>query len=346
VKAAFVTGPRRMEIRDIPMPRIQRDDEVLLKVDMVGVCGSDVHIYKTGQIGGLAAEFPWIVGHECAGTVAAVGASARGLTPGRRVAVDPLIACGRCDQCLSGRKHTCRNQKFLATPGQAPGALAEYVVLPAECCYPIPDSMSFVQAALSEPLAVALHARNLARIQPGQTAAVLGCGPIGLCVLASLRQAGAGRLYATDLLDYRLEAARRMGADWTGSPLRQDVVGSIVRAEPAGVDFAFECAGQQETVDGGLRLLRPGGMLLLVGISEQERITIDIHPARRHELTLQNVRRQNECVREALDIVAGEKVNLDPLATHDFALADSQAAFEMVSEYRDGVIKAMIHVAE
>ena len=346
MKAAFVTGRRRMEIREVPMPRIQRDDEVLLKVDVVGVCGSDVHVYKTGQIGGLAAELPWIVGHECAGTVSTVGSAVRNLAPGTRVAVDPLIACGRCDQCLSGRRHTCRNQKFLATPGQAPGSLTEYIVLPADCCYPIGDSTSFVQAALSEPLAVALHARNLARIRPGQSAAVLGCGPIGLCVLATLRQAKAGRLYATDLLDYRLEAARRMGADWTGSPRRLDVAGSIGRAEPEGVDFAFDCAGQQETVDGGLRLLRPGGTMMLVGISEDERITIEIHPARRHELTLRNVRRQNDCVREALDMVAAEKVNLGLLATHDFALADSQAAFEMVSDYRDGVIKAMIHVAE
>lgn len=344
MKAAFLTGLRRLEIRDAPQPQIQDEGEVLLRVDVVGVCGSDVHVYREGQIGGLAAQFPWIVGHECAGTVEAVGPAVRHLRPGRRVAVDPLIACGRCDQCRIGRKHTCRNQRFLATPGQMPGAMVEYLVIPADCCHPIPDSMTFVQAALAEPLSIALHARNLAKIKQGQTAAVLGCGPIGLSVLAVLRHAGAGNLYATDLIDRRLEIAERFGADWTGSPRRQDIVAAIGRAEPHGVDYVFECAGQQETIDQGVMLLRPGGTLLLVGIPEQDRVSIEIHAARRHELTLRNARRQNDCVREAVDLVGDKRIDLDAMATHHFALAESQAAFEMVSEYRDGVIKAIIHV--
>ena len=346
MKVVFLTGLRRMEAREVPSPRIQHDSEVLLRVEVVGVCGSDVHVYKEGQIGGLAAEFPWIVGHECAATVAAVGQAVRDLQPGQRVAVDPLITCGRCDQCRGGRKHTCRNQRFLATPGQAPGAMAEYLVIPAGCCYPIPDSMSFVQAALSEPLSVALHARNLAGVKPGISAAVLGCGPIGLSLLATLRHAGAGRLYATDLIDRRLELAGRFGADWTGSPRCRDIVAEITAAEPVGVDYVFECAGQQETIDQGVRLLRPGGTLMLVGIPQEDRVSVEIHSARRHELTFRNVRRQNDCVREAIGLLAGGAVDLDAMATHHFALGDSQAAFEMVSDYRDGVIKAIIHVAQ
>jgi L-iditol 2-dehydrogenase len=346
LKAAFLTGLRRLEIREVPQPQIRDDSEVLLRVDVVGVCGSDVHVYREGQIGGLAAQFPWIVGHECAGTVAATGKSVRRLRKGTRVAVDPLISCGQCDQCRIGRRHTCRNQLFLATPGQAPGAMAEYLVIPACCCYPIPDSITFVQAALAEPLSIALHARNLANMKPRQSAAVLGCGPIGLSVLAALRHAGAGRVYATDLIDRRLEMARQFGADWIGSPKRQDIVAEISRAEPTGVDYVFECAGQQETIDQGVRILRPGGTLLLVGIPEEDRISIEIHPARRHELTLQNVRRQNDCVREAIDMVADGKVDLDAMATHHFNLGDSQAAFETVCERRDGVIKAIIHIAE
>lgn len=346
MKAAFLTGPRKMEVREAPSPRIQREDQVLLAVAEVGVCGSDVHTYRQGQIGGQVAQYPWIVGHECAGVVRRIGAEARGLRVGQRVAVDPLIACGTCDQCRAGRRHTCRNQQFLASPGQAPGALAEYLVMPAQCCLPIPDSMSFTLAALTEPFAIGLYAARLGRLSRGAVAAVLGCGPIGLSALMAVKAADpSARVFATDRLDYRLEYACRYGADWTGNPDRLDVVERIRQAAPEGAECVFECAGQQETVDQGIRLCRPGGMLLMVGIPEADRLSLDVHLARRAEIVIQNVRRQNQCVAPAIEMAATGRVDLLPLATHYFDLDHCQDAFETVADYRDGVVKAIVRIA-
>src|SRR5579864_899114 len=176
MKIAVLTGIRTLEIRDVPEPELSDAHSVLLRVAAVGVCGSDVHYYTTGRIGSQAVTYPERIGHECAGTVTAVGSMVAGLEAGQRVAIDPLISCGRCDQCRSGRPHTCREQSFLGCPGQAPGALAEYLTIPARCCYPIPDSMSWAEAALVEPLSIGLHAQRLAGVQRGARIAVLGCG--------------------------------------------------------------------------------------------------------------------------------------------------------------------------
>ena len=344
MKAAFLTGLRQMEIRETDAPSIGRDDEVLLRVEVVGVCGSDVHTYKTGQIGGQAVKYPWTVGHECAATVAETGSAVANLPLGQRVVVDPLLVCGECDQCLSGRRHTCRNQRFLASPGQAPGALAEYLVMPAECCFPIPDAMSFDQAVMVEPFSIGLYAQRMANMPPGGSATILGCGPIGLSVLLALKAAGATRTYCTDLLGERLALAEWLGADWTGDPDAQDVVAEITALAPEGVDRVFECAGEQETVDQAVALLKPGGMLVMIGIPEVDRISLPIHIMRRREITFQNVRRQNECIGPAIEMIAAGAVDVDPLMTHHFDLAHSRDAFELVADYRDGVVKAMVNV--
>jgi L-iditol 2-dehydrogenase len=162
MKAAHFVGLKQLEIVDLPTPRIDRPDAVLLRIDRVGVCGSDVHYYLDGRIGDQVLAFPATVGHECAGTVVEIGTNVASLQPGDRVAVDPAMACGTCDQCQAGRPNTCRNLLFMGCPGGAPGAIAEFRVVPAENCFPIPDAMSLDTAALVEPLAVGMHAVRLA----------------------------------------------------------------------------------------------------------------------------------------------------------------------------------------
>jgi L-iditol 2-dehydrogenase len=262
------------------------------------------------------------------------------------VAVDPLVTCGKCDQCTGGRKHTCRNQVFLGVPDQLPGSLVESLVLPGTCCYPIPDSMTMEQAALIEPFAIGLYTQRRAGTPNAQHIAILGTGPIGLSVLASLKAAGPSQIYATDLLDNRLQLAAHLGADWTGNASRDDVVGAMTELHPLGMDYVFECAGKQETLDQGVQLLRPGGTLLIVGIPEYDRVSFDMNYLRRKELTLLNIRRQNECVEAAIELVAGGKVDLDPLVTHHFEFGETKHAFDTVADYNDGVVKAMIHVSQ
>jgi L-iditol 2-dehydrogenase len=345
MKAVFLTGIRQMEIRETSPPEISDPHGVLLRIGVVGVCGSDVHYYTTGRIGNLIVNYPEWTGHECAATVVGVGNQVKKVTVGQRVAVDPLIPCGRCDQCLSGREHTCRDQKFLACPGQGPGALAEYLVMPERSCYVIPDGMSMVQAAVVEPLSIGLYAQRLAKIQPGAKIAILGSGPIGLCVLLASCAACDCAVYATDLLDERLEVARRCGATWTGNPKQIDVVRAIRELEPLGVDFVFECAGQQETLDQSIELLKPGGTVLMIGIPEVDRVGFNIHTMRRKEIQLQNVRRQNECMAPAIELVSKGAIDLDKLVTHHFSLGETKQAFDLVADYRDGVVKAIVHVA-
>ena len=345
MKAAYLTALRTVEIRQTTDPVLERDDDVLIRVATVGVCGSDMHYYRTGRIGDQVVEYPWIVGHECAGTVEAVARGAEGLKVGDRVAVDPLIVCGRCDQCLAGRAHTCRDQVFLGCPGQIAGSLAEYIVMPARCCYPIPPGMTMTQATLVEPFSIGFHAaRRLGGDVAGKTAAVLGSGPIGLCVMLALKHGGAGKTYMTDLRDNRLALARTMGADWTGNAGADDVADDILRAEPPGVDLAFECAGEQETLDQCVEVLKPGGTLLVVGIPELDRISFAMDQMRRKELCVQNVRRQNECMTTAIELVASGLIDLDTMVTHNYTLEQTNEAFDVVADYRDNAVKAMIHL--
>jgi len=345
MKAAFLTGIRQLEICETPEPKLTNRGDVLLRIGTVGVCGSDVHYYTAGRIGPQVVKYPWRAGHECAGTVIEVGPEVASLQVGQRVAVDPLVSCGQCDQCRQRRPHTCRNQLFLGCPGQLPGALAEHLVMRAECCYPIPDSMTLVQAVVVEPLAIGLYAQQTARMSPGAKIAILGVGPIGQCVLLACRAAGECTTYVTDLLDARLAVARRCGANWTGNPTHEDVVAVLKQLAPLGMDFVFECAGQQETLDQAVELLKPGGTLLIVGIPEPDRVNFSIHLLRRKELRIENVRRQNQCMAPAIELVARGALNLDQLVTHHFPLMETKTAFDLVAGYRDGVVKAIIHVS-
>ncbi len=342
MKAAVLTGLRQMELRDMPEPKIEKDTDVLLKIEMVGVCGSDVHYYETGRIGEQIVEYPFIVGHECAATVKAVGKAVTHVKAGDAVAVDPAVSCHNCVQCKMGRENTCCNLRFLGTPGQGSGCLCEYIVMPQECCYQTDGAITIEQAVLCEPLSIAAYSVKQAQMPENADIAILGAGPIGLCTFVSAKAENANACYMTDKIHERIDASKRAGATWAGNPDSQDIVGEILKQQPDGVDVAFECAGQQETIDECVELLRPGGKLILTGIPRFERIHLAIDKIRRKEITIVNIRRQNKFTRKAVDLIASGKVNVDFMITHHFRLEQTKQAFELLSGYRDGVIKAMI----
>ncbi|HPN84296.1 MAG TPA: alcohol dehydrogenase catalytic domain-containing protein [Victivallales bacterium] len=345
MKACFLTGIRKLEIRDIPKPEIKSPDEVLLRIKSVGVCGSDVHYYQTGRIGDQIVKFPFPLGHECAGIVEGIGASVANLKVGDKVAVDPAMSCGKCDQCLAGRENTCRNLRFLGCPEQAPGCLSEFIVMPSKSCIKIPEKMSYEDAVISEPLAIGLYAVKKSVPMKSAKIAVLGVGPIGISVLTSARLHGAAKAYVTDKIDDRLKMAERFSADWTGNPDKEDIVASISSREPLLLDAVFECCGSQEAVLQGLKLLKPGGKLMIVGIPPQlDFWSIPVHDTRRNEICIQNVRRQMDCTRAALEMISEKKINFTNMITHRFPIEKSQDAFELVAGYRDGVVKAMINL--
>lgn len=338
-----LTALRRMEIQEAPLPDLLHPTDVRIRMARVGICGSDVHYFAEGGIGSQRVEYPFTVGHEGAGVVEAAGAAVTHVKIGDRVAIDPALPCGACDQCRVGRPHTCRKQKFLGCPGQIEGCLAEYLVMPEANCYPIPDTMTLDQAATVEPLSIGVYAVSLAPPMPGAKIGILGAGPIGLSVLLPARAEGAARVYMTDKIDARLQVALRAGADWAGSPDTEDVVEAIAQREPELLDAVFECSGDQAAMDQAVELLKPGGTLLLIGIpGAQNRVSFDINLLRRKEIRIQNVRRQNRCVQRAIDLIAEKAVDVDVMITHHLPFARTQEGFDRVADYRDGVVKAIV----
>jgi len=344
MKAVVLTGIRQMELTDVPEPSIKEDSDVLLKIEKVGICGSDIHYYETGRIGLQIVEYPFIIGHECAATVKAVGKSVTRVKVADKVAVDPAVSCHECDQCTQGRENTCHNVRFLGAPGQGGGCLCEYIVMPQECCFPTNGAITLEQAVLCEPLSIAVYSVKQARMPEGANIGVLGAGPIGLSVLLAAKAEKDRKIYVTEKIDARLEAARGVGVTWTGNPNRIDIVKDVLTAEPLGLDVVFECCGQQDALDQAFDILRPGGQLVIIGTARQERISFDVDKFKRKELFIRYIRRQNHCVQTALDLIETGEVNVDFMITHHFPLEQTKKAFDLVAGYRDGVIKAMINL--
>lgn len=342
MKSLALTGIRKFELRERPKVEIKKNNDVLLKIRSVGICGSDIHYYTKGRIGDQIIKFPFTIGHECSAIVEATGNSVTKLHPGDRVAVEPAVSCGKCDQCLSGRRHTCRNLKFLGCPGQLEGCLSEFIVIHEENCHKINDSMTFSQGALVEPLSIGIYSSAFLDKSKEKTIGILGSGPIGLSVLLALRLEGDKKVFVTDKIEDRLAVANKAGASWVGNPDLIDIVEEIKKIEPDQLDAVFECCGEQEALDQSIELLKPGGKLIIIGIPEPNEITFNVNKIRRKEISIHNVRRQNNCTQKAIDLVASGKINVDFMATHNFKLKDAPLAFEIVEDYRDGVIKAMI----
>jgi len=331
-----------MEMMEVPDPVIVNDDDVLIRMRTLGVCGSDIHYYVSGRIGSQVVKYPFAVGHEGSGQVEAVGQAVQRVSPGDRIAIDPAMPCWECDQCLAGRPHTCRNLRFLGCPGQAEGCLSEYIVMPETSCFKIPGTMSYDQAAISEPLSIGLYAVRQSIPMQGASVGILGFGPIGMSVMLPAMAMGAGKVAVTDKIDERLQIAEKSGAGLVANPDREDVVKKISGEIPHLLDVVFECCGQQDAIENGVDLLKPGGKLMIIGIPEFDRWSFPVDDTRHKELTIQNVRRQNGEVRPALKMMEQGLIDVNPMVTHRFLFRDAKEAFDLVAGYRDGVMKAMI----
>jgi len=338
----MLTGIRQMEMKEVPTPALLNDRDVRIKMKTLGVCGSDIHYYVSGKIGSQVVKYPFTVGHEGAGEVEAVGKGVSLVKPGDRIAIEPAMPCWECDQCRAGRPHTCRNLRFLGCPGQAEGSLSEYIVMPETSCFKIPDEMSFDEAAISEPLAIGLYAVKQSIPMEGARVGILGFGPIGMSVMLPALAMGAKEVYVTDKINERLLIAKKSGASLTANPDQVDVVEKITEKAPGLLDVVFECCGQQEAIDNAVDLLKPGGKLMVIGIPEFDRWSFAVDKSRRKELCFQNVRRQNEAVQPALDMIASGEISVEAMATHRFRFEETKEAFDLVAAYSDGVMKAMI----
>ena len=336
MKSMPLTAIRHFAPADLAEPEITHETDVLFRVDAVGVCGSDIHYYRTGRIGDQQITFPFLVGHECSGTVVETGAGVTRIKPGDRIAVDPAVSCGVCDQCRTGRTHTCRDLRFMGCPGQLDGCLSGYYVLPESCCFPVSDDLSPAWAALVEPLSIGCYAARQGGLTPGRAIGIYGLGPIGLSVMLAARAIGITQIAGVDPLAYRRQIAEEHGLSYAFDPMNHK--------PPSGqtYDVVFDCCGEPDILDEACHRLNPGGTLVLVGIPETAHILLDPHILRRREVTIKNVRRQNGCIPAAIDLVQRSDIDCSFMLTHTFHLSETQKAFDLVDGYSDQVIKAMI----
>ena len=314
MKALRLHAAGELRLHEEPDPE-PRAGDVLVRVGGVGLCGSDRHWFLEGGIGDAVLERPLVLGHELAGVVAA------GARAGERVVLDPAVPCGRCALCLAGQGHLCADLRF-AGHGSTDGGLRTLVAWPEQLAHPLPDEVSDVAAPLLEPLGVALHAVDLGGSGPATSAAVLGCGPIGLLLVQALREAGAMVELASDPLPHRAAAARELGAR---------------RSERAGieVDVAYEAAGDDAALDAAIAAARPGGRVVVVGIPDGDRSCFRAAAARRKELTLVFCRRMRaDDLRRAIALAGAERLELASLVSARYALADGPEAFRDVVERR------------
>jgi len=321
------TGDLRLHTEPDPVPG---PGESLLRVTAVGLCGSDVHWFSEGSIGDARLERPLVLGHEFTAVVE------NGDHSGERVAIDPAIPCGVCERCLEGNPNLCPAVRF-AGHSTMDGGLRERMTWPTHYLHRLPDSLTDVEGVMLEPLGVAIHAVDLGHLRSGMKVAVFGCGPIGLLTLQVAEAAGATRLFATDVLPHRLEAAGSLGAT---STIRADggreAAEILAATSGRGVDVSFEAAGANEAVEAAIAATRPGGKVVLIGIPGDDRTTFTASTARRKGLTIKLVRRMKLVYPRAIELVETGRVKVHSLVTHRFPLEEAERAFSVASK-RDGV---------
>ena len=339
MRAAELIAPLTFRLTDMPIED-PGPGEVQVRIEAVGVCGSDLHAYSEGAVGSTPNVYPMVLGHEPAGRIVKTGVGVTGLAAGDRGALEPALYCYHCEFCLSGHHNVCANIRFLSNPHH-PGFFRELVNLPVANFLPIPAGISCDEATLAEPLAVALHSVRLASIRPGETVAVIGAGPIGLLTIAALRAAKAGRIWAVEPLVHRIELARSIGADVAIEP--REAAEEILRGTgQRGVDCAIDCAAREHTTSQAIQLTRNAGRVALTGIHSTPFVSMDGSAMRRKELTIFNVRRSNHETEEALELLRAHPEWFAPLLTHAREIESIDEAFAIASQYRDGVGKMIV----
>lgn len=341
MKALLLSEYNRLDVVDVPMPR-PGADEVLIRVEACGICGSDVHGYD-GSSGRRIP--PIIMGHEAAGTVAAVGPGVHDLHEGDRVTFDSTIYCGKCEYCLQGEVNLCNNRQVLGVSTadfRREGAFAEYVVVPRLVMYPLPEQIPFTQAAMIEPLAVAVHAVSLVPVQPDTTALVVGAGMIGLLVLQVLKAGGCTRVYVTDIDDTRLQLAQQLGATGTINVKTTDAAAELAKASGnAGFDVAFEAVGSTPTVRSAIESVRKGGTVVLIGnVAPSVELPLQVVVSR--QITLHGSAASSGEYPECIDLLARGAIKVDPLITAVAPLEQGQEWFDRLHSREPNLMKVVL----
>ena len=343
MKTAVMTGISQVEIQQRPIP-VPADDEVLVKVEYVGICGSDLHYYESGRIGNFIVEPPFVLGHEAGGTVVEVGAGVKDLKVGDRVALEPGKTCGHCEHCKEGKYNLCEDVIFFATP-PVDGVFQEYVAHEAGLCFRLPDNMSTMEGALIEPLAVGMHAANQGGAHLGQTAVVTGAGCIGLCTLLSLRAMEVSKIIVVDIMQKRLDKALELGADYVINGKEEDTVARIRELTgDKGADLGIETAGSQITASQLIQAAKKGSTIVFVGYSASGEMTLPIGMALDKELNFKTVFRYRNIYPMAIEAVSSGRINIKNIVTDYFELDDIKNALDSCVNNKAEIVKGVIKV--
>jgi len=320
-----------IEEREIPKPGSR---QVLVKVAVNGICGSDVHFYQDGRLGNFVVTTPYIPGHEASGTVVECGADAKRFREGARVVIEPGIPCGTCKYCRIGRYNLCPYVIFLSAP-PINGTFCDYLVIDENSVHPIPDSLSFEDAALIEPLAVAIHVINRANMSPGNSGVIVGAGPIGLLMLLAFKAAGGGHAICVDLMESRLNLAKKLGADdiiLPGTDVSIDEIGDII----------FETAGSKVATAELFKMANIGGCVVQIGWPNGNKVELDVAALMEKELDYVGINRYANVFETAAVWLSDGRIKTDEIITHRFPFDKAPDAFRRVLENPQETIKVMV----
>lgn len=331
MKAAVLTAPRTIAVQHTAVPR-PAPDQVLVRVQAVGICGSDVHYYEHGRIGVHAMQKPLVLGHEVSGRIEAVGSRINPDRIGSRVAIEPQRACRMCAQCKAGRYNLCPEMEFFATP-PIDGALSEFVAIQSDFAHDVPDTVSDEAAALLEPLSVGIWACQRAEVGPGSSVLIAGAGPIGVIIAQTARAFGASEVLVTDIDPRRREFALTYGATRVLDP-------AVEQVNDLEVDAFIDATGAASAVRSGIFAVRPAGRVILVGLGSDD-VSLPVSYLQNREIWLSGVFRYVNTWPLAIKLVSSGRVELDRLVTARFHLADTERA--LTSGREPGQLKAVVY---
>jgi L-iditol 2-dehydrogenase len=343
MRTAVLTESLQFEFEDREVPDPE-PHEALIRVSDVGICGSDIHYYRHGRIGEYVVEDPLVLGHESAGEVIETGSDVESLAPGTRVTLEPGVPCRRCGHCKRGEYNLCPEVTFMATPPDD-GAFSECVTWPADFVYELPESVSMRAGALCEPLSVGVHACRRGSVGVGDTVVISGGGPIGLLAMAAARAAGASDVLLSDVVSEKLALAEQRGADRTIDASREDVPEAIAEyTDGVGVDVVIEASGAEAATRSAFEAVRRGGTVVLVGLTDEATIPIDVLSLIDNELDVFGSFRYHNTYPAALSLLADGAVDVEGIVDFESPLTEIEAAFDRAMAPE--TVKGMVSVGK